>query len=191
VTIGAPTDVDKTTVPVFRPKAANLNTTLNYHTFNDIELGLSTLPPRNAKEIKRVDVEPGFNPQDAHWKKQYKEKNFTSYMTAGADQVVRVFPSKGALPSVTWMEGSFIHESGHIISERAFGRATTAPKWKPWKDAMKSDVIHPSDYAKKSPAEDFSEMVLLYRMEKGRRREQEIRKMFPARVAILDSMNLT
>jgi hypothetical protein len=191
VTVGAPTDADKALIPVFRPKADKLTPTLNYHTLDDIQKGLSTLPARNAKEILRVDVEPGPNPQDPHWKKVYKDANFHSYMTAGADRVVRVFPSSGAVPSETWMEGSFIHETGHIVSERAFGRGSTGPKWKPWKDAMKSDVIHPSDYAKKSPAEDFSEMVQLFQMEKGRRREQEIRKMFPARVAILDSMKLT
>ena len=56
---------------------------------------------------------------------------------------------------------------------------------------MASDQLHPSDYAKKSPSEDFSEMLLLARQLKGKRRDREIRTLFPARMAILDSMKLT
>jgi hypothetical protein len=112
-------------------------------------------------------------------------------MTAGADGIVNVYPSATALSGDVWMMGSFIHESGHIIAHKAFGNNTQGPKWKPWRDAMASDQLHPSDYAKKSPSEDFSEMLLLARQVKGRRREREIRSLFPARMVILDAMKLT
>jgi hypothetical protein len=192
VTIGATGDPDKVTIPVFRPKAAALKPNLNYHTFADVEKGLSVVPGPNAKEIKRVDVEPAFNRDDPHWKKAYKDPNFQSYMTAGADGIVSVYPTApGKLPDDVWMMGSFIHETGHIIGNKTFGNNPQGPKWKPWRDAMAADKLHPSDYAKKSPSEDFSEMLLLARMVKGKRREREIRTLFPARMGILDSMKLT
>ena len=61
---------------MFRPKAAALKATLNYHTFADIEKGLGVLPGPNAKEVKRVDIEPAFNPDDPHWKKAYNDPSF-------------------------------------------------------------------------------------------------------------------
>jgi peptidoglycan hydrolase-like protein with peptidoglycan-binding domain len=192
VTIGAAADPDKVTIPVFRPKAAALKPNLKYHTFADVEKGLSVVPGPNAKEIKRVDIEPAFNRDDPHWKKAYKDPNFQSYMTAGADGIVSVYPSGASeLPGDIYMGGSFIHETGHIIGNKTFGRNPQGPKWKPWRDAMASDKLHPSDYAKNSPSEDFSEMLLLARTVKGKRREREIRNLFPARMAILDSMKLT
>ncbi len=191
VTIGAVTDPDKVTIPVFRPKAAALKATLNYHTFADVEKGLSVVPPPNAKEIKRVEIEPAFNRDDAHWKKAYGDPTFQSYMTAGAAGIVNLYPSGTALSGDVWMMGSFIHETGHIIGNKTFGSNHQGPKWKPWRDAMAADQLHPSDYAKKSPSEDFSEMVLLARMVKGKKREREIRMLFPARMKILDTMKLT
>jgi len=191
VTVGAATDPDKVTIPVFRPKAAALKATLNYHTFADIEKGLGVLPGPNAKEVKRVDIEPAFNPDDPHWKKAYNDPSFQSYMTAGAAGIINVYPSATSLSDDVWMMGSLIHETGHIIADKIFGSNPQGPKWKPWRTAMASDQLHPSDYAKKSPSEDFSEMLLLARQLKGKRRDREIRTLFPARMAILDGMKLT
>ena len=50
---------------MFRPKAAALKPNLNYHTFADVAQGLSVVPPPNAKVIKRVEIEPAFNADDA------------------------------------------------------------------------------------------------------------------------------
>lgn len=191
VTLGAPTDPDKVTIPVFRPKAAALKATLSYHTFADVQQGLSVVPAPNAKVIKQVDIEPAFNPEVPHWKKVYHDPGHVSYMTAGADGIVNLYPSTTAVSPDVWMLGSFIHETGHIIGNKTFGSNSQGPKWKPWRTAMASDKLHPSDYAKKSPSEDFSEMLLLARMVKGKRRESEIRTLFPARMTILDNMKLT
>jgi hypothetical protein len=44
---------------------------------------------------------------------------------------------------------------------------------------------------KNGPDEDFGEMVALAQMVKGKKREQEIRRLFPARMKILDGLKLT
>ncbi|MDT5047339.1 MAG: hypothetical protein QOE48_5741 [Mycobacterium sp.] len=190
VTLGAAADPDKVTIPVFRPKAAALKPELNYQTFTEAAQGLSAVPAPNAKRVKRIDIEPAFNPEDPHWASVYHTPGFHSYMTAGADGIINIYPT-GTPVGAVWMMGSFVHETGHIISDQAFGPNPQGPKWKPWRDAMNSDGLHPSDYAKKSPSEDFAEMVELARMVKGTMRETEIRTLFPARMKILDAMNLT
>ena len=133
-------------------------------------------------------VEPDFNPQDEHWAKAYNRPNFHSYMTAGSEGVVRIYPTTTPSAQST-LNGDLIHETGHTLSKRQFGEdSNTGPKWGAWNAAAASDGLHTSQYGRSSPDEDFAESLELYQQVKGTPEEAEVRKLFSSRIAILDAM---
>ena len=194
-------EIDGRKIPVYLPKNPDPNET--YHTIDEAAKGLAALPAAVRNRVNSVKVEPGRNPNDAHWEKEYGIPNFRSYMTAGADGNINIYPGK---QSQEVMDVSMVHETGHILSGQVlgdtddplrrfkdalgdlFGKTT----WNDWKKAMGKDGVYPSEYAKtaakSSPGEDFSEALALYVKVKGTPREAEIRAIMPERFALLDKM---
>ena len=186
-TIGA---VAESKIPVYLPKAFDTSKGLNIPTIHEVVDMVSRGPEIVRRMVKEIHVNPGRNPDDAYWAKQpgYKSKDFRSYMTAGAEGIVNIYPSPNAHDPVT-ARTSLAHESGHTVSQKMWGTNEKGPKWKPWRDAMKSDGLLPSTYAKSSPDEDFAEAWSLYNEVRGKPREEEYRILFPARWAILATIH--
>lgn len=74
------------------------------------------------------------------------------------------------------------------MSQKLWGTNTSNKKWKPWRDAMASDGISASTYARSSPDEDFAESWALFMEVRHGPREEELRMLFPARWAILATL---
>jgi hypothetical protein len=172
-------------VPVYRPKTPDAAAG-DIPTVDAVAKGLAALPKSSLKLVKRVDIEPAQNPDDAHWARVYRRPGFRSYMTAGKDGVVNIYPTLTPM-SQDYLEGTMVHETGHTLSGQKWGEESSR-KWKPWKDAMKSDVVVPSKYAKSSPGEDFAETLVVYFQTKGTPQEQEIRILMPARIKIIEDL---
>ncbi len=175
-------------IPIFSPKKPDPKLG-EFHSVDEIGDGLAATPKKVRDLIVKVNIEPRRNPEDAYWEKEYKEKGFRSYMTAGGDGVVEIYPQI-ANPKQNGVDSSIIHETGHILSEKKWGGNVKGPRWKPWRQAMKQDNVVASGYAKNSPAEDFSEALSLYAIMQAKPPEErgEYRDMMPARFKILDAL---
>jgi hypothetical protein len=185
-TIGA---VAESKIPIYLPKEFDTTKGLYIPTIGEVVDMISRGPEQVRRMVKEVHVNPGRNPDDSYWAKQpgYKKKNFRSYMTAGAEGIVNIYPSTNPHNADT-ARTSIAHESGHTVSKKLWGNDTKSEKWKPWRDAMKSDDLRVSTYAKSSPNEDFAESWALFMEVRGRPREEELRLLFPARWAILATL---
>jgi hypothetical protein len=185
-TIGA---VAASKIPIYLPKAFDTTKGLHIPTIGEVVDILSRGPEQVRRMVKEVHVNPGRNPEDSYWAKQpgYAKKDFRSYMTAGADGIVDIYPSPNP-HNADSARTSIAHESGHTVSQKLWGDNTKNQGWKPWRDAMKSDNLSPSTYGKSSPAEDFAESWALFMEVRGRPREEELRILFPARWAILATL---
>jgi hypothetical protein len=173
-------------IPVYRPVAPNAANGY-IHTLEQVAQGLAALPAASRALVKEVRVEPAQNPDDADWAKQYNNPNFRSYMAAGADGLVFVFPQPSSR-SQNALDTGLIHETGHILSQQAWGSDITTDRWDAWRTASQNDVIRVSRYAAQSPEEDFSETLVLYQRSRGTPQEAEFRAMMPERFRILDGM---
>jgi hypothetical protein len=176
-------------IPIYLPKTFTA-TGLFIPTVQDVVDILSRGPEQVRRMVKEVHVNPGRNPSDAYWARQpgYSSvANFRSYMTAGADGIVDIYPSTSAHNAGTGRT-SIAHESGHTVSQKLWGTNTSNTKWKPWRDAMASDAISASTYARSSPDEDFAESWALFMEVRHGPREEELRMLFPARWAILATL---
>jgi hypothetical protein len=178
-------DKEKIVVPVYRPKTPDA-TAGHIPTVDDVAKGLASLPQSSLKLVTKVHVEPAQNPADAHWATVYKRPGFRSYMTAGEAGVIAIYPTT-AKTSQEYLEGTMIHETGHTLSKKQWGEESDK-RWQPWKDAMKSDVVVASQYAKASPGEDFGETLQAYFQVKGTPAEKELRALMPARMKIIDGL---
>ena len=193
-------EIDGKKIPVYTGKDQDPKET--YHSIDEVAKGLAALPSASLEKVVSVRVDPKQNPDDAYWAKQYKMPNFRSYMTAGADGNISIYPGRA---SQEVLDGSLIHETGHTLSKQLFGENTDnktgdffkhlfgKTTWSDWKSAMNSDGISPSVYAKQSaatgaPDEDFSETLELYMKVKGTPQESEIRAIMPERFALLDKI---
>ncbi|RKH39101.1 hypothetical protein D7X12_24560 [Corallococcus sicarius] len=177
-------EVDGKKYPVYLPKKADKATT---HSIDEVAKGLAALPKSSRALVKEVLVEGKPNPADAHWAKEYNDPNFSSYMTAGADGVINIYPSKPK-QSQDYLDGTMIHETGHTLSIKQWGADDSDKRWDGWKAAIKSDGIVPSKYAKAAPSEDFGEALQLYQQVKGTPKEAEVRAMMPERFKIIDAL---
>ncbi len=178
--------IDGRTVPVYMPATTDPANGA-FHNIDEVARGLAALPAANLALINSVRVDPQRNPQDAHWATTYNDPNFRSYMTAGADGNVSIYPSATATPAQSVVDASFIHETGHVLSGQRWGADSDA-RWQPWQQAMASDGLRISNYAKNSQGEDFSETLTLYQMVRGTPQEAEMRALMPERFRILDEM---
>ncbi|GGR65050.1 hypothetical protein GCM10008959_29030 [Deinococcus seoulensis] len=174
--------IGKISVSVFVPVLEN-KTSDKIHSIEEIAKGLAALPLASLKLVKIVNVNPQANPGDAYWAKEYNRPGFRAYMTAGADGIVGVYPTREK-QTQQFLDGSLIHEAGHILSESTFKEKD----WEKWKTAQDKDKIFPSDYAKNAPREDFSESLNLYYTVKGKPEEEEVRRIFRYRFLIIDGL---
>ncbi len=179
-------EVDGKKIPVFLPKKPDAKAG-EIHSIDEVAKGLAALPKSSRALVKQVVVEAKQNPDDAYWAKQYKDPNFRSYMTAGADGIINVYPSK---PKMTqdYLDGTLIHETGHTLSMKKWGSDDNDKRWNDWKNAVKSDGIIPSQYGKASVGEDFAETLVIYHQNKGTPRDAELRALMPARYKIIDEL---
>ena len=150
---------------------------------DQITQSLGAVPADQFTYIKEVEVSPQANPADAYWAQQYHMPGFQSEATGGAAGTVTWYPINQNTPLSA--DETMIHESGHTYSKNIW---KTDAEWKPWQDAAKSDGRVPSDYAKTSKDEDFSESLVMYSMSKGTKCEATARALFPARYKMLDDL---
>ncbi len=182
--------VDGRTIPITVAKGADPKKGVN-NSAQELAAGIQALPKHSRDAIKEVRIEPNANPDDAYWRTvPGYQKDHQSYMTCGADGTVRVFPMPEKQSQHT-VDSSLAHETGHTLSQRRWGSDVKSKKWDEWKDAAKKDGIVASDYAKSSPAEDFSETLVLYNSVRGKPEEAEVRALMPERFAVLDKMLAT
>lgn len=185
-------EIDGRKIPVYMPKNPDPNQT--YQTIDEVARGLAALPQASRDRINSVQVNPQRNPDDAYWEKEYGIPGFRSYMTAGADGNVSIYPGRA---SQEVLDTSLIHETGHIISGQELDgnfvtniwkKLTGGTTWDDWEEAMKKDGFSASQYARSSPGEDFSETLALYMKVKGTPEEAEIRALMPERFKIIDKL---
>ena len=177
-------EVDGKKLPVYLPKKLDKATTPG---IDEVAKGLAALPASSRALVKEVSVEGKANPQDAYWAQAYNDPTFSSYMTAGADGVINIYPAKPK-PTQDYLEGTMVHETGHTLSIQKWGEDTDAKAWDDWRAAIQSDGIVPSQYAKASMDEDFGEALQLYRQVKGTTKEAEVRALMPERFKIIDEL---
>jgi WXG100 family type VII secretion target len=173
------------TIPVYIPKNSKA-VKGKIHSIEQVAKGLAALPEHTRQLVTQVNINPGQNPKDAFWAKKYKRPKFRSYMTAGAAGIIDLYPTAHK-QSQDILDGSLIHETGHIWSRQNWGKDGDA-RWNDWKAAMSSDNSRASKYAKSSPGEDFSETLQLYHQVKGTHQEAVVRKRMPERFKLIDEI---
>jgi len=157
------------------------------HSLEEVVKGLAALPASSRALIQQVNMDGKRNPADAYWEQVYHQPGFRSYMTAGASGVVDIYPT--VYPQTQHAcDASLIHETGHILSGRTWGNWQSDPRWAGWDAATRKDGLSPSDYARSSRTEDFSEALTLYQLSKGTPYEAEYRAMFPERWSALEAV---
>jgi peptidoglycan hydrolase-like protein with peptidoglycan-binding domain len=104
------------------------------------------------------------------------------------DGTIRAYPDGMALEPPDRRMSAMIHESAHLIDTRM--QTTEGPKWdQDWKQAMNDDKLIASQYGKKSDAEDFAEVYLLYKLsENNKTQHDEYRRMYPNRFRLIDDI---
>ena len=140
--------------------------------------------------IKEVHVNTGPNPSDTYWATQpgYSSvPNFRPLHDCGRRRDRRHLPLNVAAQRDHGPEEHRARERPHGVAE-LWGTNTNNKKWKPWRDAMKSDGLSASTYAQSSPDEDFAESWALFMEVRHGPREEELRLLFPARWAILATL---
>jgi hypothetical protein len=156
----------------------------------DVAKIVAELPIQSRSRVKRIDLHPVPNPDDKIWQadKTYNPTGaeFVSHMTAGSDGVVDIFPST-ANKNLKEIETSLIHETGHVVSNAAWGDDPKDKRWKKWQKARKADAISFSTYGNSSDQEDFAESWLLLMSSYGTPREAELRLLIPNRCKLLDT----
>ncbi len=125
--------IDGDTTPVYVP--TEQDPALDYHPLGEVASGLASLPAQSRERIERVDVNPERNPQDEIWEVEYDSPGFRSYMTAGAEGIVSIYPSDGMRPPPPVLEGGLLHEVAHIVEGQDFGET----EWAAWEAAMEAD----------------------------------------------------
>ena len=178
---------DGPTVELVSPKAPTPG--LHNHTIQETEQASSHVPKAARALMKTILLNVNTNPDDPYWAVQYKDDAFHSYMTAGAEGIVTIYPDKTEKPVMTedYEAGSMVHETGHTWSYQKWGQDTTKGGWVEWQKAMDADKLSVSDYATKAIAEDVAETIQIYGTLKGTPRFDAYRKMVPNRFKILDA----
>jgi WXG100 family type VII secretion target len=177
---------DGTTLTIVAPKDATAG--LHNHTVNQAAEAAAHLPTANRKAINTIMLNAVTNPDDPSWAVKYKDPNFHSYMTAGKEGVVTIYPDKTSKPlqNNDVMRGSMIHETGHTWSYKTWGDDKTKGEWANWQKAMDADKGHVSKYAENAIAEDVAETIRAYVSTKGTPKFDEYRKLYPNRWKMLD-----
>ncbi|MBK6689054.1 MAG: hypothetical protein IPG45_31595 [Deltaproteobacteria bacterium] len=149
---------------------------------------LAALPGPILRLLRLIRVEPGPNPQDPHWAKFFGMDGFRSFMTADQAGEISIYPHDLPPAHPLGLEEALIHEAGHVLSQRFWGRNDRQGDWSGWARAAAKDGLHVSAYARKALHEDFAETYLTYHLVLGTPQEGEWRKLFRARFAMLDQL---
>lgn len=177
---------DGQVIKVYMP--VTMDPGLASHNIDQIEEAVSKLPEASRKVAKDVTMNAVENPDDAYWARQYNDPNFHSYMTAGAEGRVTIYPDDtNQMPSQDYMNGTMIHETGHSWSYQQWGNDKTKGGWAKWQTAMGKDKISVSNYAINDIAEDVAETIQVYGSTKGKPAYAEYKAMVPNRFAILEA----
>lgn len=172
--------IDGATTPVYMPTEPD--PALDYHPLFEVAQGLASLPAHARERVERIDVNAQQNPDDAHWEAEYNNPGFRSYMTAGAEGVVSIYPGEGGTRTQFSLNGGLAHEVGHIVMGQDFNLFDTVA----WSVAMAADGQSVSDYANNSIKEDFAETYKLYVSVVGTSAEADVRAQYPERFEMLD-----
>ncbi|MES2642655.1 MAG: hypothetical protein V4850_24440 [Myxococcota bacterium] len=177
---------DAQVIKVYVP--ATMDPKMAWHSIDQIEEAVSKLPDASRKVASAVTMNTIENPDDAHWAVAYNTPDFHSYMTAGEDGSVTIYPDDtGKMPSQDYMNGTMIHETGHTWAYKQWGTDNTKGGWVKWQAAMDSDKASPSNYATNAIEEDVAEAIQLYGSTKGKPTYDEYKAILPARFAILEA----
>lgn len=173
-------------VPVYAPSDGKYDLPNQYST-QDVGKMLASIPKESLALIKKIELSPTANPDDAAWQKQFGDKGHTSFMTCGENGVVTIYPSSGPM-KVPEGASAIIHETGHAWSMAKWGSDERAPAWKPWSKAMQDDGLAVSAYGSNNMLEDTAELTALYLGTKGNNpsAHAEYRRLYPNRFALLD-----
>lgn len=175
--------IDPVTIAIYEPKVpVPANGVLP--SVAEVVQTLATAQEATRKLVKEVHLNPGRNPDDKMWEKKKNMTGFRSFMTAGADGIVDMYPGTAAADGDKRRK-SLEHESGHVASMKAWGGDENGPKWAPWRKAMKDDGFAASAYGKTGILDDFAEAWAMYMEAKGTPYEAELKTLMPARYAIL------
>lgn len=168
----------------------------NHTTLEQAVAGLRSMPEANRRAIDRIVLEPSPDPRNGTY-----ESGASSYMTAGADGTVRIYPTD-APQSFEALASTMVHETAHVVSHRAWGSPTagTGPNggtqfqysgadWDAYRRAAQEDGVLPSGYAATDIGEDLAETWRLYSMVEGTAFEAEVRALYANRFALIDELN--
>jgi len=171
-------------IPVFAPHNPD-DSKGHFHSIQQAAVALASLPEVSRKQVTKVVLNANRNPEDPHWRVEYNDPDFDSYMTAGVAGEIHVYPTDNPM-SQDYMSETMVHETGHTWSKKMWGEDSAGDKWKPWRDAMASDKISVSNYATNDPDEDVAETIQVFMGTKGEPQHEEYRAMVPQRFEILD-----
>ncbi len=143
---------------------------------------LGAVPPGQFDKIPKIVASPRPNPSDEYWAKEYNKPGFTSAATGGPSGVT-FYPSNNWSQEFT--DSTMIHEGGHTYSQDLWKNDDTK---KAWQKAIDEDKRTPSDYAKSSIGEDFSESLVMYSLSKGTSCEATAKQLYPSRYKVLDGL---
>lgn len=146
-----------------------------------------TKVPENVrtKIQKTVHVVDYYNPQDAYWRKKYK--NFShSYATGGEEVTIY----RNTRHNLEYLVQTYCHEGGHYIDANLPGasRKDRYSGQKEWQNAMKQDLKTSKKkswrkYGENSAIEDFADSVAYYTLN-----HEEFTKTFPERSKLLEKI---
>ena len=189
-------------VPIYAPKAFNQPRPEAILPSHEVTAQvLAELPVESLVQIRAVNLNPWPNPDDAQWtvNPDYNPGGgvFESYMSAD-DGVVTIYPSKYNA-DLKRIEKSLMHETGHTVSEAAFGEIATDAGWDVWREAMANDGISVSRYGKSSVEEDYAESWSLWLAVATRARRTprdalrtaraaEVAALIPNRVRVMETL---
>jgi len=169
-------------VKIYVPE--DLNTDGQHFTPHHIAEAISKLPEKLQASIKEVHLVDFENPEDAYWKKAYK--NFTRSFATGGNGVVTFYrntveEAAGSAGEVTTARNTLYHETGHNI-DRMMHSVSGRKRWSEAMslDQKKSNLSSPTVYGGNSPSEDFAESMEWYHRDRA-----WFKKMFPSRYKIL------
>jgi hypothetical protein len=160
---------------------------------DQVVASLESLPEASRRQIQQVHLNPAPNPQDTIWQHTPGySADHVSYMTSSSDRIVRIFPMPsrftGAVTTESIRTGSMLHETGHVVSQNAWGDDWHDRRWQPWRDAMASDRLTVSAYARSSPWDDFAETWAVYMPIRSTPAGEEMRVLMPGRCRLIDGL---
>lgn len=176
---------DGVAVKIVAPKAPTAGH--HNHSVQEVANAAGFMPKSARAVITMIMLNPIVNPDDASWAVKYNRPDFHSYMTAGVEGVVTIYPNKdtNVLPDDNGRRSAMVHETAHTWSYKTWGTDKAKGKWLDWKKAMTDDKTSVSGYAMSDIAEDIAETIRTYVSTKGAPRFKEYEKIVPHRFAIL------